>query len=310
MPKYCYMNGEIVPVDQGKVSIFSPGFKYSATVFEGIRAYWNEDKHNLYVFRLKEHCQRLIRSLKLMRLNHSYTVEDLSQPVIDLLRANQFKEDMHIMQHVYVEGPEVGFMADTGPIKMCIAAFPKGRYSTYEEGGGLACCVSSWVRISDHSMPPRIKCTANYQNSRLALLEAKANGYDSVILLNTHGKVTEGPGACIFMVRDGVPTTPPISAGLLESITRETIIRLFKEIHQINVEVREIDRTELYLAEEAFFCGTGEEVTPICSIDRQSLGDGRMGPVTRAIRETYFKVVRGDPPGFSSWIAPVYEERD
>jgi branched-chain amino acid aminotransferase len=308
--RYCYLDGKIVPIEQGKLSLFSSGFKYGAAVFEGIRAYWNKDQKNLYVFRLKEHSERLLRSLKLMRFDHSHTVESLSRPVIDLLKANRFREDTHILQHIYVEGPGVGFMGDTGPTKMCVAAFPKGRYSDYEEGGGIACCVSSWARISDHCMPPRIKCTANYQNSRLALLEAKTNGYDSAILLNSHGKVAEGPAACLFIIRDGIPTTPPVSAGLLESITRDTIIRLFGETLQLNVDVRETDRTELYVAAEAFFCGSGEEVTPICTIDRQPLGNGRMGPITEAIRESYFGVVRGEDPRFSSWITPVYDLKD
>ncbi len=157
-------------------------------------------------------------------------------------------------------------------------------------------------------MPPRIKAAANYHNGRLAFIQAKLDGYDGVILLDRAGKVTEGPTSCLFIVRGGEVITPPLTCGILESITRETLVELFQEAHGIRVQEREVDRTELYLADEAFFCGTGAEITPIASIDRHMLSDGKPGPLTRAIRETYLSLTRGFDPAHSEWRTPVYAE--
>ncbi|GAG06187.1 unnamed protein product, partial [marine sediment metagenome] len=162
-------------------------------------------------------------------------------------------------------------------------------------------------RIDDNSIPPRIKCGANYQNSRLATMQAEADGYDQPIILNGDGKVSEGPGACFFMVRRGVVVTPPVTAGILESITRMSLLKLFREELKIPVEEREIDRTELYVADEAFFCGSGAEIVPIVSIDKLPVGDGKPGPVAKEILNLYFNIVRGNNPKYMEWCTPIYE---
>jgi branched-chain amino acid aminotransferase len=194
-------------------------------------------------------------------------------------------------------------MGLTGPVGLAVDALPRKMGSER----GITAGISSWLRIPDGAMPPRIKCSANYQNGRLAQLEAKVNGYDTALLLNARGKLAEGPGACCFVVRRGVPMTPPVTADILESVTRATLLDLCAKELGLTPEVRDIDRTELYVADEAFLCGSGWEIAPIVSVDRLPLGDGaKPGPVTRAIQACYFSVVRGERPAYRDWLTPVY----
>jgi branched-chain amino acid aminotransferase len=203
-----------------------------------------------------------------------------------------------------VDGP----LLSTSPVSLTIAAIPYGSYFAAGEKG-LNCCVNSWGRISDNVFPPRLKAAANYHNSRLGGIQAKKDGYDGSIFLNQNGKVTEAEGSNFFMVRKGTPITPGITCNILEGITRSTLIRLFdRELH-LQVIEREIDRTELYVAEEAFLCGSAAEVTPIISIDRRKVGDGKFGPVTEKIRKTYFDLVRGKLNGYEDWLLPVYKTK-
>ena len=299
--RYLYLNGKIVPYGEALIHVQSAAVKYGTSVFEGLRAYWNERQGELYVFRLKEHIDRLYGSLRLMRMDHGFTREELTSSILEVLRKNEYREDVHIRQTALLEAD--GAMEATGPVGLAVDALPR-KLSTK---AGITACVSSWVRIADASMPPRIKCSANYQNGRLAVLEAKMNGYDGALLLNSRGKLAEAPGACCFIVRGGVPVTPPVTADILESVTRTTLLELFwKELGQTPVE-RDIDRTELYVADEAFLCGSGWEITPVLSVDKLALGDGtRPGPVTRAIQECYFAVVRGEKPAYRGWLTPVY----
>ncbi|MEK9137560.1 MAG: aminotransferase class IV, partial [Bacteroidota bacterium] len=264
-----------------------------------------KEQGELYIFRLDAHLQRLFRSMKMMRLESPYTIDEYKEHLLELVRANELREDLHIRVQVLAE-EDNGGLASTSPVGVAMAAMPMGRYVEKE---GEHCCVSSWLRIADHTLPPRIKCIANYHNSRLALLQAKVDGYDNAILLNSSGKVTEGPGYNLFIVRDGIPTTCPTTCGILEGVTRATLIDLFCELHNRPVVEREIDRTELYVADEAFFCGTAAEVIPILSIDRYKLSDGRPGPLTKLIRQSYFDVAMGKVPYHNEWRTPTYSSR-
>lgn len=187
-----------------------------------------------------------------------------------------------------------------------MAAIPMGRYDALAPAEGLKVGVSAWRRLGDDSMPPRIKSIANYQNSRLALLDAQAAGFQDAILLDSRGKVTEGPGYNIFVIRHGQVMTPPVTNGILEGVTRDTLIRLFEEKHGMPVVQREIDRTELYVADEVFFCGSGKEVTAIGSIDHRPVGNGGTGPWTQKIKETYFEVAKGKQQDYASWLVPIF----
>jgi len=302
MSKYIHMNGKLVPFDEAKVHVLSVGITYASTVFEGLRGYWNEAEQQVYVFRLDAHCRRLMESMKLLRMEHRFTEEDLAASVLGLVRANELREDAHIRQLAFVEG--IGPIGTSGPVGLAVTATPS--YRLFDSEKGVACAISSWRRISDDCLPPRIKCVANYQNGRHAFVQAKLDGYDSVIMLNSRGKVAEGPTMCVFLVRHGQVVTPAISSDVLESITRATVIQLFEEYHGIEVVEREVDRTEFYVADEAFFCGTACEVLPITSVDRHPVGDGRVGALTGQIQTTYNSIVRGVVPDHAEWRTGVY----
>lgn len=304
-PRLLFFNGEIVPYECARIHVLTTAFKYAATVYEGIRAYHDEDTGQLYVFRLEEHLDRLENSAKIARIPLPYSRQEMLEHLLELIRRNELRQDLHIRLSAYV-GEDDGRLESMSSVGVVIAAMPMGRYDDLGTRDGLDVCVSSWRRISDEAMPPRVKTSANYHNSRLALLDARAAGFQDAILLDQRGRVTEGPGYNFFMVRDGRVLTPPVTCGILEGVTRDTLIRLFSRIHDIEVTEREIDRTELYVAEEAFFCGSGKEVVPIGSIDHRPVGDSQIGPRTQRIRESYFDVARGRSREFSDWLTPVY----
>lgn len=301
-PKWVWFNGQFVPFEDAKIHMLSPCARYGINVFEALRAYWNEKEKQVYLFRLKEHYERLAQSMKLMWLQNQRSINDNIQIILETMRKNDLREDCRVIHTVYVDG--FGGSSATEPVDLFVCPLPIGRMGDIEKG--IACTISSWVRIHDNSIPARIKAGSNYQNGRLGTLWAKKDGYDEPIFLNTNGKVTEGAASCFFMIRRGVVVTPPTTAGILESITRETLLQLIHEELRVPVEVRDIDRTEVYLAEEAFLCGTAYEVTPINSIDRLPLGEGKPGPVTRKIQEIYFDVARGHTSKYSDWRVAVY----
>jgi len=297
-----YFDGQIVPYSQASVPLLNTSFRYGAMVFEGIRAYWNERQQQLTVFRLEEHAIRLADSVKLMRFENRYSVEQIQQAVIELLRAQQVKEDVHIRQMVYLNSEEPYYAR--GPVVMAIASVPMGRRRGFEKG--LSCNISSWRRISDQVMPPRIKCAANYQNSRMAHIESFESGYEYPLLMNDRGKLSEGPGAAVMLVRRGALITPPVSADLLDSITRFTLIGIAREEFGMRVEEREVDRSELLIADEVFLCGTAEEVVPIASVDHVKIGNAIPGPVTLKLQQELLAVTRGDVDRHADWRTPVY----
>ena len=304
-PQYVWFNGRIVPYDQARIHVQSAAMKFGAAVYAGLRGYWNADARELYVFRQDAHIQRLGQSLKLMRMDVPFTPAQMRDAVLEVLQANNFREDVHIRQSAFLEGDSA--MTSAGPVGMAVAAYPMGRIKNSE--AGLHYTISSWLRIPDSAMPPRLKCIANYHNGRLAALQARTDGYDGTFLLNSRGKVSETPGATMFLVRGGRPITPGVTSDILESITRDTLIRLFAEIHGLAVEERDVDRTEVYVAEEVFVCGSAYEVTPVVSVDRYTVGDGRVGPLTKAIQATYLDAARGQVPARRDWLTPVYGSR-
>ena len=299
-----WMNGTLVPEPEAKLPVNSAAVFYATNVFEGIRAYWNADDQEMYCFRLAEHFARIRESMKMMRFTVPYSDADLYEAVKSVLAGNELREDIHMHLVAYVAG--VGLDA-TEPTGLYINPRRRGRIND----GGLRCCVTSWVRTSDNAIPIRLKSGSNYQNGRLATLQAKADGYDSPIFLNGQGHVAEGSGATFFMIRRGRVITPPLTADILESITRTTLIEdLVPRALGRDVVEREIDRTELYVADEAFFCGSGYEITPIVSIDRFPLGDGRVGALTRRLSSAYIDLVRGVDKTHPEWRTPVYRSAD
>lgn len=297
-----WLNGQIVPLDEAKINILSPTAQFGANVFEGIRCYWNENNKQLYAFRLREHYQRLKNSMKIFRMEDKYSIEEMQQGLIDVIKANEYKEDIAVRQTVFIDG--FGSWMSKGPVGMFIAPVPKP--STASIAKGLRCAVSSWERISDKNLSPKVKVGANYINSRMAQMEALENGYDSAILMNSQGKISEGPGSCLFIVRDGVLITPPVTASILESITRETIIKLAREALGIETVERDIDRTELYICDEIFLCGSAMEITPVTNVDRYTVTNGEVGGITVKIHNQYLKLLRGNSYEYYKWLTPIY----
>src|SRR6266568_5246798 len=288
-----WMNGGLVLQAEAVLPVNSAAVFYATNVFEGLRAYWNESDGELYGFRLADHFARLRESMKMMRFSVPYSDDELFEAVRAVLAGNEVQEDVHMHLVAYVGGAGLDATSPTG-----LYINPRRRQRV-TEGKGVSACVSSWARTSDNAIPIRLKCGANYQNGRLALLQAKADGYDAPILLNAQGHVAEGTGATFFMVRKGRLVTPPVTADILESITRTTLMdAICPTALGLDVVEREIDRTELYVAEEAFFCGSGYEITPIVSIDRFPVGDGKVGPITKRLQQVYMDIVRGTDKRF------------
>jgi branched-chain amino acid aminotransferase len=293
-----WMNGRVVPQGEAVLPVNSAAVFYATNVFEGLRAYWNADDGELYAFRLAEHFARLRESMKMMRFTVPYSDVDLYEAVREVLRANEVREDVHMHLVAYVLGTGLDATTPTG-----LYINPRRRPSA---PAGLRCCVSSWTRTNDNAIPIRLKSGSNYQNGRLATLQAKADGYDAPLLLNRAGTVAEGTGATFFMVRRGTLLTPPLTADILESITRTTLLSDVIPDLGLEVQEREIARTELYVADEAFLCGSGYEITPILSIDRFPLGNGEVGPLTKKLSRAYMDLVRGVDKRRSEWRTPVY----
>lgn len=299
-----WLNGEIVHLNDAKINILAPTTQFGANVFEGIRAYWNEEEEQLYIFRLDDHIKRLKNSVKMFKLEEKYNEDDMKNAILDVIRAEDYRENVAIRQTIFLDG--MGSWSSKGPIGMFVAPIPKGMPSKEYNKKGLHCCVSSWRRISDQNISPRIKCGANYINSRMAQMEAWDNGYDCAIFMNEQGKIAEGPGSCIFIVRSGKLITPSLSSSVLESITRDTVIKMAREMG-IEVIEREIERTELYMCDEAFLCGSAMEITPVYSIDKYEINSGIQGELTELLHKRYLDIVTNREPWKKNWLTPVYK---
>jgi branched-chain amino acid aminotransferase len=308
-PAWGWMNGRFLPWSECVVHVRAQAVMTGASVFEGIRAYWNADDEELYVLKLREHLDRLRASMKVLRMNEDPPgMAELEGACVELLARNEFREDVHIIPVAYA-GVGQAWQPLTPPLEEGVFVTAVPRPTPPHAFDGIAVAISSWRRLSDDVMPPRVKAAANYGNSRLALHEARANGYDNALLLNAAGTVSEATGACVVMVREGRACTPPVTAGILESITRSSLMELLANELGVEVVEREIDRTELYVADELFMCGTGHEVTPIVSVDRIRVGDGSVGQLTKALQERYFALVRGQQSDYPDWRTPVYAGR-
>ncbi len=295
-----YIDGKFMPWNDATVHIFSPVVKYGAAVFEGVRGYWNAEREKMYLFRLREHMERLELSQRIMRFERIVPAAEMIEATVELMRRNRFRGSVHIRPTVYIGGDGENYAR--GPVGSFVTAVQRDTPKKVTDG--VTAQISSWRRISDSVMPARTKANANYNNSRYAGLQAKTDGYDAAIFLNDRGKLSEGQSMCLFMVRKGVAITPSITSDILESITRETVIELLREAG-MKVEEREVDRTEFFDASEAFFCGTGSEITPLINVDGEKIGQGVPGPITRALQKTYFDRVHGRVPDDRGWLTPV-----
>lgn len=301
--KWAFFEDEFVPLGDAKIGIATHAFNYGTGCFGGIRAYWNEEQEQLYVFRLKKHFRRFLDSCKLLNIELPYSVDDLSEIVLELLRRDNYRQDAYIRPLAYKATEDITpRLYDLDDAFACFTR-PLGNYIKLEVRAG----VSSWRRVDDNSIPARGKITGAYINSAFARSEAYWDGYDEAIVLNQDGHISEGSAENIFLVRNDHIVTPSVQDNILEGITRATVIELAREELGIHVHERTIDRSELYLADEAFFCGTGAQVAAIVEVDRRQLGEGKAGPWTTKLQDLYFRTVRGDIPKYKHWLTPVYK---
>jgi branched-chain amino acid aminotransferase len=303
--KILFMNGEFLPTEHGVISVRTHGFAYGTGCFEGIRGYWNEADQEVYLFRLREHYERLLRSCKILQISLPYTVDQLMEISRELVRRNEQRQDVYLRPVAYKADKTIGVRLHDIKDEFLITAEPVGNYVNIT---GLRCGVSSWRRIDDNMIPARAKVTGAYINSALAKSEALQNGFDEAIMLTHEGHVSEGSAENIFLVMNGEFVTPAPTENILLGITRDTVMQLAtRELGRITRE-RQVDRTELYVADEIFMCGTGAQIAPVVSVDHRPVGDGEVGPISCTLQRLYFEVVRGCRPEYKEqWCTPVYE---
>jgi branched-chain amino acid aminotransferase len=303
-PRYLWWKGKRVAWEDATVHVTDLAWSSVGAVFEGIRAYWSAEQDELFVFRLREHMARLKRSSKLVRLPIEQSVDDLVEITIDLLHANEAREDTYIFPLIYFGGAQATRF-DPARLKGDLMVRANPMPSHLGTGMSQRARFSTWTRISDNVMPPRVKNISNYRNGQLATHEVKQDGYDVALLLGPQGKVSEAPGACVAFIANGKLVTPDLSSGILESITRDALLTLAREDLGIEVVERTVDRTELYVADEVFLCGTAAEITPVVEVDRYMVGDGQIGPVTHELERRLIDIMRGNESSRQSWRTPV-----
>lgn len=303
LEKLIWWNGDLVPEQHALVPVTHLGWSGVEGVFEGMRGYYNAEQDEMYIFRLDAHMDRMMRSMRLMGLACPWSREELMDACITTLRANSPRRDVYLQPLAYVEEAASGGFFETSRFGAFVDWWPlasrlRGEYTQRAR-------FSTYRRISEDAMPPRVKNLSNYRNSSLILREARRDGYDNAIVLNGAGYVAEGPNACIFLVRDGDVITPHLQSGILESITRDAVIAMARGDLGLPVYERAVDRTEVYLADEIFFAGNAAEITPIVQVDGQTIGEGAIGPVTRRLRTDLDAIARGATANHASWRTAV-----
>jgi branched-chain amino acid aminotransferase len=305
LPNYAFFKGRVVPYSDAKVGVLTHTLNYGTGIFGGLRCYWNDEEKQLFVFRPHDHYKRFLESAKLMLMDLPYSEGDMVEFTFDLLKAEKFNTDCYIRPLCYFNDEVIGVRLHNLHAELSIIAIPFGSYVENEEGSHVT--VSSWRRVDDNMIPARGKISGSYVNSAFIKTDAQRSGYDEAIVLNQDGHVAEGSAENFFIVRKGIVCTPPITDNILEGITRRTVIMLLRDELGVEVVERPIDRTEIYLAEEAFFCGTGVQVAAITAVDQRPIGTGRLGPIAKELRRVYFDVVRGCFPKYRDLCVPVYQ---
>ena len=298
-----YLDGEFVPIERATISIATHAFNYGTGCFEGIRGYWNPEREEIYVVKLQEHFRRLLRSARLFRMDVGRTAEDLAGIALEIVRRGQFREDVYIRPIVYKASPviRVGLLGLQDGF--CCFTAAVGAYFDIEKG--LSATVSGWRRNDDNSIPARAKATGGYINAALAIADAEDAGFDEAIMLTQAGNVSEGSAANLFLVEDGALVTPGVADDILVGITRGAMMEIAASLG-LSVVERTVDRTELYMADEMFLCGTGVQVAPITRVDGRVVGSGKLGDITRAVQDRYLAAVHGELDEFRHWLTPVY----
>jgi branched-chain amino acid aminotransferase len=305
MPSYAYFHKKFVPLAEAKISVMTHALHYGTAIFEGIRGNWNSEQEQIYIFRLKEHYQRLKNGCRLLRINLPHSVEELCQITVELVRKCGFKEDIYIRPLAYKSSQALGVRLHDLENDFLVFAIPWGRYLDMD---ACRCCVSSWRRPADNVIPPQAKITGIYINNAFTKTEAMDNGFDEGIMLSPDGYVSEGSGENIFLMVNGKLVTPPTYNSILVGITRDTVIQLARNELGIETMERPVDRSELYIADECFLTGTAAHITPISEIDHRQIGDGKVGEITIKLKELYFDVIKGNNAKYLGWCTPAYKK--
>ena len=305
-PEFVFFDGKIVPYKEAKVGVLTHGLNYGTGIFGGIRGYWNDEEKQMFVFRPLDHYKRFLDSSKLLRMELPYTNESLTEATLELIRKQNFRENVYIRPLAFYGDEIIGVRLHNLTPRMSIAAVPFGKYIEQDEGAHVT--ISSWWRVEDNMIPARGKIVGAYVNSALSKTDAQLSGFDEAIVLSQNGHVSEGSAENIFMVKNGVVITPPVTENILEGIVRRTFIQLIRDELGVEVQERSIDRTELFLADELFFGGTGVQLVSITKIDHRIIADGFMGPLTLKLRDLFFNVVFGNHAKYRNWCMPVYKK--
>ncbi len=298
----CYFEGDFVALRDARVSIMTHAFMYGTATFEGIRAYWNADDKTLYGLKLQEHVERLRQSCRILLMNDVPSVDELTGLIVETVRRNRFREDVYIRPSFYKSTRAIGVRLHNLENQLYIITIPFGNYIDTETG--VRMMTSSWRRNPDEALPARGKIVGGYVNMAFQKSEAEMNGFDEAVVLTADGHVNEASAANVFVVRDGVALTPPVSDDLLEGVTRKAIFEILQN-ERIPYEARSIDRSELYIADEVLLCGTGVQISPVIEVDHRKVGSGEVGPIGSLIRERYFDAVRGRLSEYGHWLTPI-----
>lgn len=300
---YCFFQGKIVPLEDANVNISTHALNYGTGCFEGIRAYWNSDEEQLYILKGIEHYRRFVNSCKILKIECPYTAQELLDTTLEVLAKNDYREDVYIRPLAFKAARVIKVTLSGLRDEVAIFTVPMGDYVKTEN---LSAVVSSWQRIADNIIPSRAKVTGAYINAALANDAATTDGYDEALMLSTDGQLSEASSSNFFMVRQGVLVTTPITSDILEGVTRLAVLQLARDLG-IPYEVRGIDRTELYIADEIFMAGTGAQIASVTSVDRRAVGSGTLGPITKQLQDIYYDAVRGNSKKYADWVTPVYK---
>lgn len=299
-----YFQGGFVPLSEANINITTHALHYGTAVFEGIRGNWNEDRSTLFVFRPREHYERLLQGCRIMMMDIPYSVDDLLKITDDLIKNCDYREDLYIRPIVYKSEEKVANLRlQDLSSEFGLITVPFGAY--IETEGAIRCCTSSWRRIDDTIIPPRVKISGHYVNSILAKTEATLAGFDEAIFMNQDGSISEGSGENIFMVSQDVIHTPFVGENNLTGITRDSVWQIAEKELGIKIVERRIRRSELYLADEVFLTGTAAHVTPVGQLDNRDIGSGGVGPVTKSLQDIYQEVIKGNNPRYSEWCTAI-----
>ncbi len=304
MQEFVFYDGKFIEKEKASLPIMTHAFLYGTGVFEGIRAYYNKEEDQLYAFRVKEHFERLMRSAHVMYMENPFTLEEYCENLKELLKKNNYRQDVYIRPNLFKAAEKIGPGLLNNKDSYLLFTLPMGDY--IDTAKGLKVCVSNWRRNSDNAIPPRAKVSGAYANTALIKSDAQLSGFDDAIVLDENGRVTEGSAMNLFLVQNGKLVTSRTTDNILIGVTRNTVMQIAKD-SGIEVEEREVSRTELYTSDEAFYCGTGAQISPIVSIDHRKLGTGEVGPIATKLQKLYFDTVKGKVDKYKEWCMPIYD---